>query len=124
MRENKGKIDVALAEKFLGDHYDAFDKKEQPDERTLCGHVELSPRGASIWELGPYSPDGAVQGKAMDSRMAEALSFRARYGHPCGSDFLADRFLKEHPEFDWQAPHLRDMKAGPWTLFKAGEPPR
>jgi len=124
MRENKGKIDVTLAEKFLGDHYDAFDKKEQPNERTLCGHVELSPRGASIWELGPYSPDGAVQGKAMDSRMAETLSFRARYGHPCGSDFLADKFLKEHPEFAWQAPHLRDMKAGPWTTFKADEAPR
>ena len=29
MAENKGKIDAALAEKFLSDHYDTFDKKEQ-----------------------------------------------------------------------------------------------
>jgi hypothetical protein len=66
-----------------------------------------------------------VQGKVIDSRLARALSFRARYGHPCGIDFLAEAFLKAHPEYAWQAPLLRDMKAGPWTLFKAGQrPPR
>jgi hypothetical protein len=57
----------------------------------------------------------------MDSRMAESLSFVARRGHPCGADFLAGSFLKAHPEYAWQAPSLRDMKAGPWTPFKAGE---
>jgi len=123
IEKNKGRIDVRMAEKFLADHYDSHLQKEIPNERSLCGHLELSPRGEPIWELPPYSPDGAVQGKAMDSRMAKALSFRARYGHPCGSDFLADQFLKAHPEFAWQAGVLRDMKAGPWTLFRAGERP-
>jgi hypothetical protein len=124
MKENKGKIDVALAEKFLGDHYDSFLKKEQADERALCGHAEDSARGEPIWEWGPYYPGGAVQGKAMDSHMAQAMSFRARYGHPCGADFLTEPFLKAHPEYAWQAPLLHDMKAGPWTLFRAGERPR
>jgi hypothetical protein len=49
------------------------------------------------------------------------MSFYAHLGHPCGQDFLVEPFLKAHPEFDWQAPLLRDMKAGPWTLFKAGD---
>jgi hypothetical protein len=121
MEEWKGQIDVGRAERFLADHYDTFLKKEQPDEHTLCGHLDLSPRGEPAWESGPYSPYGAVQGKAVDSRMAQALSFRARYGHPCGMDFLAGAFLKAHPEYAWQAPFLRDMKAGPWTLFQAGQ---
>lgn len=57
----------------------------------------------------------------MDSRMAQSLTFVARMGHPCGSDFIASTFLKEHPEYQWQAPILHDMKAGPWTEFHAGE---
>ncbi len=121
MKESKGKIDVAMAQKFLSDHYDTCQKKEQPDERTLCGHCEVSPRGVSVWDWGPYYPGGAVQGKAMDSHMAEALSFVARRGHPCGADFIAAEFLRAHPEYSWESPLLRDMKAGPWTLFRAGE---
>jgi hypothetical protein len=123
MKEWKGKIDTGLAEKFLADHFDMVLNREQPDERTLCGHADLSPRGAPEWEWNPYHPGGAVQGKAMDSEMAKALSFRARYGHPCGRDFIARSFLQAHPEYSWQAPVLRDMKSGPWTLFKAGERP-
>lgn len=46
MRESKGKLDTALAEKFLGNHFDAVAKKEGADERTLCGHADAS-RGPS-----------------------------------------------------------------------------
>jgi len=121
MKEYKGRIDIAAAERFLSDHYDVVLGRDQPSEHTLCGHSEDSPRGVREWEWGPYYPGGAVQGKAMDSSMAQALSFRARAGHPCGADFIAAAFLKAHPEFAWQAPSLRDMKAGPWTTFRAGQ---
>jgi hypothetical protein len=121
MEEYKGKIDVALAEKFLGDHFDSFLKKEIPNERSLCGHIDLSQRGEPVWDTPAYSPDGAVQGKVTDSRMAKTMTFRARYRHPCGKDFLVEPFLKAHPEFNWQAGVLTDMKAGPWTLFAPGE---
>jgi len=122
MKESKGKIDVPVAERFLSDHRDAYLKKDQPDSRTLCGHGDLSAEGEPAWEWGPYYPGGAVQGKAMDSAMAKAMSFVARRGHPCGEDFLAKPFLQAHPEYGWEAPALQDMKAGLWTLFKAGEP--
>ena len=69
----------------------------------------------------PYNPGGAVQGKATDSAMAAKMSFVARAGHPCGADFLAADFLEHHPEFAWQKPLLHDMKAGPWTVFTAGQ---
>jgi len=117
----KGKIDVEVAEAFLSDHIDSFEKKEQADERSLCGHVEVTARGVKEWGWEGYNPGGAVQGKATDSRMAANMSFVARAGHPCGADFLAADFLEHHPEYAWQKPLLRDMKAGPWTVFKAGQ---
>lgn len=121
MRKSKGEIDVEMAEQFLSDHFDSFEKKEQPNERTLCGHVDASPRGAKQWDWKAYNPGGAVQGKVADSTMAASMTLRARAGHPCGADFVAADFLAQHPEYSWQKPLLRDMKAGPWTTFSAGQ---
>jgi len=121
MQQAKGKIDVSIAEQFLSDHYDSYEKKDQVNERGLCGHADTSPRGIKEWGWDAYDPGGAVQGKAADSGMAARMSFVARAGHPCGQDFLADHFLEQHPEYSWQKPLLRDMKAGPWTEFTSGE---
>ncbi len=121
MKEAKGKIDVAMAEQFLSDHVDSYEKKEDANERALCGHVDASPRGIKEWAWDAYNPGGAVQGKATDSAMTAKMSFVARAGHPCGADFLAADFLERHPEYGWQKPLLRDMKAGPWTVFTAGD---
>ena len=124
MKQAKGTIDVNMAEQFLSDHFDSFEKKDQPNERALCGHVDASPRGVKEWGWDAYNPGGAVQGKAADSTMAAKMSFVARAGHPCGADFSAADFLERHPEFAWQKPLLRDMKGGPWTVFAAGEKER
>ena len=121
MKQAKGKIDVSMAEQFLSDHVDTFEKKDQANERGLCGHVDTSARGVKEWAWDPYNPGGAVQGKAADGAMAAKMSFVARAGHPCGADFLAEPFLERHPEYSWQKPLLRDMKAGPWTVFTAGQ---
>jgi hypothetical protein len=122
MKQKKGKIDVTTAQQFLSDHADSFESgKAQPNERSLCGHVDASSRGVKEWDWAPYDPAGSVQGKATDSKMAAGMSFVARAGHPCGADFLAADFLERHPEFSWQKPLLRDMKAGPWTTFQAGQ---
>jgi len=50
MAEYKGKIDVAAAQRFMADHYDTFENKEDPDERTLDGHIDLSARGSGGWQ--------------------------------------------------------------------------
>jgi len=121
MQKSKGKIDVAMAQAFLADHYDSFEKKDQPNERGLCGHSDISARGVKVFDWAPYYPGGAVQGKATDSDMTAHLSLRARAGHPCGSDFLAKDFLDHHPEYAWEKPALRDMKAGPWTTFESSQ---
>jgi hypothetical protein len=121
MAENKGRIDVDMAQKFLGDHFDAYEKKAQANERSLCGHVDTVAKGIPEWEWGPYDPAGAVQGKASDSSLAAKMSLRAHAGHPCGKSFVAKDFLAQHPEYDWEKSVLRDMKAGPWTTLTAGQ---
>jgi len=121
MVQNKGQIDVTLAQQFISDHWDSYQNKQEANERTLCGHIEDSPRGIPAWDRTPYYPDGAVTGKAADSTMTKNMSFMARAGHPCGQDFIADTFLAAHPEYDWIKPVLKDMKGNPWAEFKTGD---
>jgi len=118
---NKGKIDTSLAEVFLADHYDTFTKKTGANLRTLCGHGESSMEGEPGWDVKPYDPSGAVQGKVVDTRMAEAMTFAARIGHPCGTDFDAAQFLNTHRDFSWQSPIMENMDTGQWTQFRIGE---
>ena len=118
MAENKGRIDVALGQKFLADHFDTYDQKDEPDERTLDGHIDLSPRGSKPWQP-PYGNAGAVENKVADAAMAEKMEFTALLGHACGIHFHAAQHLKAHPEFDWQKEVLRNLDAHDWTTFKA-----
>ena len=120
MAENKGKIDVAAAQRFLADHYDTYTKKEEADERTLDGHIDLSARGSQPWQP-PYGNAGAVQNKAADATMVAHMSFTAAAGHACGKNFKAKEHLQEHPEFNWEHGLLRDMDAYPWTTFSVSK---
>ncbi len=119
----RGRIDVELAEKFLSDHVDSYTGKVNPDGRSLCGHIDLDPRGVPVWGDGPYYPEGAVTGKVMDSDMAAKMELIGRAGHPCGENFYAAPFLAAHPEYAYLKPILKDMPSGPWTKFRAGEKP-
>ncbi len=123
MAENKGKIDVESAKRFEGDSYDVIEKKTGPDERSLCGCVDKSPRGVAEWDWGKYFPGGTVQAKAVDATMAAKMQLWAAMGHPCAPDFIAGEFLKAHPEYGWMKGLLRDMKTQPWTLFTTGMKP-
>jgi hypothetical protein len=121
MQAHYGKLDTQLAEEYLSDHYDSFEKKVEADRRSLCGHEDVDKVGEKVWGSKAFAPSGAVTGKVTDSDMAAKMSFIGRAGHPCGEDFLVAPFLAAHPEFAWEKPILGDMKAGPWTTFTAGE---
>lgn len=116
MAEHKGRIDVAAGQRFLSDHYDAVAKKEEPNERTLCGHIDLSPRGVKPWQP-EFGPAGAIQAKVADAAMMERMSFTAAMGHSCGLHFKAAAHLRKHPQFAWQKAYLRDLDSRPWTEF-------
>jgi Phospholipase B len=118
MQQHKGKIDLAMAQKFLGDHFDMYENANAVDERTLCGHIETSPRGMGTWQP-PFAPAGAVQNKAADAALAEKMSMTALLGHACGRSFKAAEHLAKHPEFAWQRDILKDMPARSWTRFTA-----
>jgi hypothetical protein len=96
MEQNRGKIDLPAAQRFLGDHYDSFTKQTDYNERTLCGHIETSPRGMGTWQP-PYAPAGAVQNKVADAAGAEKMTMTALLGHACGRGFKASEHLAKHP---------------------------
>jgi hypothetical protein len=119
MAEFKGKIGVEEARRFLADHYDAYEKKpDAPSERTLCGHVDLSPRGMKPWQ-DEFGPAGTVQSKAADATMIRAMELDAALGHACGLGFRAAEHLARHPQYEWMRPLLRDLPSQPWTRFRA-----
>ena len=120
MAENRGKIDLAAAQRFESDHYDSFTKKADANERSLCGHIDKSPRGSQPW-MGPYGIAGTVQNKAATAGMIETLSLSAAVGHACGIDFKAAPHLAAHPQFAWQKGLLKDMPSGQWTTIAVGQ---
>jgi hypothetical protein len=117
MARHKGAIDVELGKTFETDDFDTIDQKNEANDRTLCGRVEITSRGVPEWDWGPFFPGGTVQSKVIDSQMAEAMELWAQIGHN-GSDFLAEPFLCQHPEYAWMRGLLRDLKYEPWTKFK------
>ena len=119
VEEYKGRIDVAAGKRFLSDHYDVIDGKENaPSERTLCGHIDLSPRGLKPW-TDENGPSGTVQAKITDAGLARQMVFDAAMGHPCGIGFKAAEHLKKHPRYAWQKGLLRDMPSHAWTRFSS-----
>jgi hypothetical protein len=123
MSQHRGKIDAEIGKAMESDKYDVIERRDGPTERTLCGTVEVSPRGTREWDWQPYFPGGTVQAKVMDAAMAGRMEMWAAMGRPCAGDFKAEEFLQKRPEFGWMKGSLRDMKSEPWTLFSAGMKP-
>ncbi len=119
MREHKGMIDISLAESFIADHKDTYLNTTIPGSRGLCGHMELDAQLNGLDE--PYYPLGAYDGKVVDSQMAKKMSFRARWGSPCGIPFIAADYLNAHPQYDWMEGLITDRPAERWVDFIAGE---
>lgn len=120
MEEHHGQIDVEVGKEILADHYDVYLQKENLGSRTVEGRYDLD--AFEYWPARlPFAPQGAVDGKVMDSDMARDLSFWARWGSSSGMPFDAAQHLGEHPQWDHLAGYLKDRPAQPWTLFLAGE---
>jgi hypothetical protein len=111
-----GHMTVEIGKIMLGDHYDTLKGEWKPSGRTICGHGENEPE----WD---YDPSGAYDGKVTSSELAYPnLGMWGRWGHPCGTPFVVEDFLREHPEYSWQLPYLRDLPTYDWTLFNKKGP--
>ena len=120
VQKERGTFDAEKAMAAMGDHLDANAGKAMNNRCVLCGHADEDPLGIPEWSNPPFYPTGAVNGKATTAALAREMKFWARMGHPCGRTFSAQPFLKQHPEYAWMNPYLKDMPAFPWTLLAAG----
>ena len=115
----KGKLDATTGKQVEGDHVDALQNKTANNRCVICGHIDEDIKGCTEWSLAPYYPMGAVQGKVTTADLASQMQLWARRGHPCGADFIGEKFYKLHPEYAWQSKYLTNMLSYPWTLFAA-----
>jgi len=99
----QGQIDVELGKKFLADHFDAYEGKEDRNFRGLCGHGESSPTGEPAWAIRPTTKWRCHRASRRQHDDQEHDATGAG-GHPCGEDFIAEKFLKEHPSSTGSAP--------------------
>jgi phospholipase B-like protein len=121
MKQHAGKIDLEMAKRFEGDHFDAYRGKVWPGGRTLCGHFDLDSDASGQGNTVPYGCNGTVDAKVVDASMARRMTFAARFGSGCGTAFVAKKFLTEHPQFEWMTEILKDRPEQPWAVFRAGE---
>lgn len=119
MEDYKGYIDVEDGKLFEADHVDMASGKTADNGNVLCGHVDEDPKGTPELSWGPFAPAGSVQGKVTSTALVKEMKMWAHMGHPCGRNFIAKEFLAKHPEYQWQAPYLKDLLSHPWTLFEA-----
>src|ERR1700722_3541141 len=115
----KGKIDVETGKTSEGDSYNEITKAKEARRCVIVGRVDTDPKGCPEWDWPPFFPGGTVQAKITTAALAKDLKFWAHMGNPNGDDFLATPFFAAHPQYQWEAPYLHDMKAYPWTLFSA-----
>jgi hypothetical protein len=121
MIENKGKLNVEIAQKLIGDHYDVYLKKENPCSRTVCSHYEMDAREymSDPSRPKPYQPRGALDGNVCDTKLAKKMTLSLRWGSSCGAPFDKDKFCDEHREWGYLRPYLENRPTQPWTLFQS-----
>lgn len=122
MEDHLGRLTTEEAKRILADHYDPYLSQIQgKDVENICArnvdaHYELDAR-EYMSQPGrplPFQPQGAVDGKVMDSGMASELSFEARWGSPSGMAFDAHAFFVRHPQYLDLAPYIDDRPSHNW----------
>jgi hypothetical protein len=115
----KGKLNIDVAQKIIGDHYDVYLNKENLCSRTICSHYELDAREymSDPSRPKPFQPRGALDGNIVDSTMAKNMSFLLRWGSSCGTPFYTDKFCTENRVWEHLKPYLHDRPEQPWTTF-------
>ena len=117
----KGKLNIAVAQQIISDHYDVYLNKENPCSRTCCAHYELDGREymSDPSRPKPYQPRGALDGNTIDTALAKQMSFSIRWGSSCGIPFDASKFCAKNRVWAYLLPYMHDRPTQPWTLFSA-----
>lgn len=121
----KGRINLEVAKKIIGDHYDVYLNKENPCSRTVCSHYELDGREfmSDPSRPKPFVPRGAIDGAVVDAEHIKNMSFVMKYGSSCNIPFYAKSFCDKHRQWQHLEPYLMDRPVQPWTVFSCGMKP-
>jgi Phospholipase B len=117
LSDHDGHIDTEAARRMLGDTFDQYLGYVQPSARTICAHSDADP--CQFSDLTPFTPFGSVDGKVVTSADVESLSLWARFGRADGAEFIAEDFLRMHPQWNWQRGYLKDRPQQPWTYIRS-----
>ena len=118
LSEHEGRIDTEVARRMLGDTFDQYLGYVHPSARTICSHSDSDPcqfGGA----MKPFTPFGSVDGKVVTSADVASMSLWARFGRADGAEFVAEDFLRSHPQWNWQRGCLKDRPPQPWTYVRS-----
>lgn len=122
MDEHKGKLNAAVAQKIIGDHYDVYLEKDgHPCSRTVCAHYDLDAREYMSQDSRPkpFAPRGAVDGIVCTSALAKKMAFVGKFGSSCDVPFDKDAFCKKRRQYYKFCPYLKDRPAQPWTEWSS-----
>jgi len=104
-----GSIDIIIAKKIMGDHYDMNLGKYSMNRRVICKHPELDP-------LSKFKPYSCTDAKVLNTSLAKKMSFYGIFGSGCGKrDFKKKEYFREHPEYKEWEEHLEDMPITKWV---------
>ena len=117
LSEHDGRIDTEGARRMLGDTFDPYLGYVHPSSRTICAHSDADP--CQFGGPAPFSPFGSVDGKIVTSADVESMSLWARFGRADGAEFIAEDFLRMHPQWNWQRGCLKDRPHRPWTYIRS-----
>jgi hypothetical protein len=113
-----GFLVAEVGKRMLGDTFDTYLGYVHPSSRTICAHSDVDPCFDS--GLTPFTPFGSVDGKVVNSADIKTLSLWAVSGRADGTEFDAEEFLRQHPQWDWQRGYLKDRPQQPWTHVEPG----
>lgn len=120
MDKHKGKLNVAVAQQIISDHYDVYlNEDNHPCSRTVCSHYDLDAREymSDPSRPKPFAPHGAVDGMVCTSALAKKMSFIGKFGSSCNVGFQVDEYIRKHRQFENFKPYLKDRPVQPWTEF-------
>lgn len=115
-----GQIDSESARRMLGDTFDVYLGHAQPSARGICAHYDADP--CQFNAVTPFAAHGSVDGKVVTAADVESMSLWARFGRADGAEFVAEDFLRAHPQWNWQRGCLKDRPHRPWTHISAAGP--
>jgi hypothetical protein len=69
-----------------------------------------------------FYPAGSVDGNVTTAAAAEEMSLWGICGRADGAPFVAEAFLRLHPQYAWQEGYLKSRLSQPWTFFEGSGP--